>query len=210
MGFFNKLEDETKRILSQTDDFVNEEIPGGWYTVAALAGGAGYGMNGGFGAGSSASGAGGAGGFSFLPSGEMTVFSPETAGATGGGSNFLSGIFGSPAAGTEFVPDLSGQSTYADIGINPDSMIFDSNMGTYDPASKYYDYSYASQKSQQKPRMPDFGKSAQQQAAQQLADLNQGGDSGGGMRKGQAIPQAILSSLLDPSVALKAYRPTLI
>jgi hypothetical protein len=60
-----------------------------------------------------------------------------------------------------------------------------------------------------KSRMPDFGKSAQQQAAQQLADLNQGGESGG-MRKGQAIPQAILSSLLDPSVALKAYRPTLI
>jgi hypothetical protein len=30
------------------------------------------------------------------------------------------------------------------------------------------------------------------------------------MRKGQAVSQAILSSLLDPSVALKAYRPTLI
>jgi hypothetical protein len=58
--------------------------------------------------------------------------------------------------------------------------------------------------------MPDFGKSAQQQAAQQLADLNQGGDSSGGMRKGQVIPQAILSSLLDPVNALKAYRPTLI
>jgi hypothetical protein len=58
--------------------------------------------------------------------------------------------------------------------------------------------------------MPSFGNSVQQQAAQQLAQLNQGGDSGGGMRKGQAIPQAILSSLLDPSVALKAYRPTLI
>jgi hypothetical protein len=58
--------------------------------------------------------------------------------------------------------------------------------------------------------MPDFGKSTQQQAAQQMAQLNQGGDFGMGMRKGQAIPQAILSSLLDPSVALKAYRPTLI
>jgi hypothetical protein len=57
--------------------------------------------------------------------------------------------------------------------------------------------------------MPNFGGSAQQQAAQQLAQLNQGGESGG-IRKGQAIPQAVLSSLLDPANALKAYRPTLI
>jgi hypothetical protein len=60
--------------------------------------------------------------------------------------------------------------------------------------------------------MPDFGKSAQQQAAQQLAQLNDFNQDNqiGGIKKGQAIPQAILSSLLDPSVALKAYRPTLI
>ena len=58
-------------------------------------------------------------------------------------------------------------------------------------------------------RLPNFGGQMQQQAAQQLAQLNQIEELSG-MRKGQAIPQAILSSLLDPSVALKAYRPTLI
>lgn len=35
--------DPVKDVASDLDDFVNEEIPGGWYTVAALAGGAYYG-----------------------------------------------------------------------------------------------------------------------------------------------------------------------
>ena len=209
MGFFNKLDDETRRLLSQTDDFVNDEIPGGWYTVAALAGGAGYGMNGGFGAGGSASGAGGVGGFSFLPSGEMTVFSPETAGATGGGSNFLTNLFtGSSELApmgndysrmVEMYPTSSGN-IFEPAGMSPSQISSIQGMG---------DMSLLQERTASR-SMPDFGKSAQQQAAQQLADLNQGGDLGGGMRKGQAIPQAILSSLLDPSVALKAYRPTLI
>jgi hypothetical protein len=209
MGFFNKLDRETRRLLSQTDDFVNDEIPGGWYTVAALAGGAGYGMNGGFGAGGSASGAGGAGGFSFLPSGEMTVFSPETAGASGGGTNFLSSLFGgsqelAPMGNdysrmVDMYPTSSGN-IFEPAGMSPSQISSIQGMG---------DMSLLQERMAGR-SMPDFGKSAQQQAAQQMAQLNQGGDFGGGMRKGQAIPQAILSSLLDPAVALKAYRPTLI
>jgi hypothetical protein len=203
MGFFNKLEDETKRILSQTDDFVNEEIPGGWYTVAALVGANTYGMPTG-----GAEGAG-ATGFEFLPSGEMTVFSPETAGASGGGTNFLSSLFGgsqelAPMGNdysrmVEMYPTSSGN-IFEPAGMSPSQISSIQQMG---------DMSLLQERMAGK-SMPDFGKSAQQQAAQQLAEFNQGGDSSGGMRKGQAIPQAILSSLLDPSVALKAYRPTLI
>jgi hypothetical protein len=204
MGFFNKLDDETRRLLSQTDDFVNDEIPGGWYTVAALVGANTYGMPTG-----GAEGAGGAGGFSFLPSGEMTVFSPETAGASGGGTNFLSSLFGgsqelAPMGNdysrmVEMYPTSSGN-IFEPAGMSPSQISSIQGMG---------DMSLLQERMAGK-SMPDFGKSAQQQAAQQLAEFNQGGDSGGGMRKGQAIPQAILSSLLDPSVALKAYRPTLI
>jgi len=211
MGFFNKLDEETRRLLSQTDDFVNEEIPGGWYTVAALAGGAGYGMNGGFGAGGSASGAG-ATGFEFLPSGEMTVFSPETAGATGGGSNFLSSLFGGSSElaplnptdysrAVEMYPTSSGN-IFEPAGMSPSQISSIQGMG---------DMSLLQEKMANR-SIPDFGKSAQQQAAQQLAQLNDSNQDNqiGGIKKGQAIPQAILSSLLDPSVALKAYRPTLI
>jgi hypothetical protein len=203
MGFFNKLDEETRRLLSQTDDFVNDEIPGGWYTVAALVGANTYGMPTG-----GAEGAGGAGGFEFLPSGEMTVFNPETAGATGGGSNFLSSLFGgsqelAPMGNdysrmVEMYPTSSGN-IFEPAGMSPSQISSIQGMG---------DMSLLQERMAGK-SMPDFGKSAQQQAAQQLAELNQGTESNG-MRKGQAIPQAILSSLLDPSVALKAYRPTLI
>ena len=213
MGFFNKIDRETRRLLSQTDDFVNEEIPGGWYTVAAMAGGAGYGMNGGFGAGSSASGASGAGGFSFLPSGEMTVFSPETAGATSGGSNFLTNLFtGSSELApmgndysrmVEMYPTSSGN-IFEPAGMSPSQISSIQGMG---------DMSLLQERAASR-SMPDFGKSSQQQAAQQaaqqMAQLNQGGDSSGGMRKGQTVQESILASLLDPTVALKAYRPTLI
>jgi hypothetical protein len=203
MGFFNKLDDETRRLLSQTDDFVNDEIPGGWYTVAALVGANTYGMPTG-----GAEGAGGAGGFSFLPSGEMTVFSPETAGATGGGSNFLSSLFGgsqelAPMGNdysrmVEMYPTSSGN-IFEPAGMSPSQISSIQGMG---------DMSLLQDRMAGK-SMPNFGGSAQQQSEQQMAQLNQGGESGG-MRKGQAVPQAILSSLLDPSVALKAYRPTLI
>jgi hypothetical protein len=191
------------KFLSKLDDFVNDKIPGGWYTVAAMAGGAGYGGMSGMG-----SGASGAGGFEFLPSGEMTVFNPETAGATGGGTNFLSSLFGgsselAPMGNdysrmVEMYPTSSGN-IFEPAGMSPSQISSIQGMG---------DMSLLQERMAGK-SMPNFGKSAQQQAAQQLADLNQGGESGG-MRKGQAIPQAILSSLLDPSVALKAYRPTLI
>jgi hypothetical protein len=209
MGFFNKLDRETRRVLSQTDDFVNEEIPGGWYTVAALVGANAYGMpTGGTG------GSGSAGGFSFLPSGEMTVFSPETVGATsgttGGGSNFLTNLFtGSSelaplnptdySRSVEMYPTSSGN-IFEPSGMSPSQISSIQQMG---------DMSLL-QDSMANRSMPNFGQQSQQQAAQQLAQLNQGGDSSGGMRKGQVIPQAILSSLLDPNNALKAYRPTLI
>ena len=204
MGFFNKLDRETRRLLSQTDDFVNDEIPGGWYTVAALVGANTYGMPTG-----GSEGAGGAGGFSFLPSGEMTVFSPETAGASGGGTNFLSSLFGgsqelAPMGNdysrmVDMYPTSSGN-IFEPAGMSPSQISSIQGMG---------DMSLLQERMAGR-SMPNFGGSAQQQAAQQMAQLNQGGDFGGGMRKGQAIPQAILSSLLDPAVALKAYRPTLI
>jgi hypothetical protein len=211
MDFFNKIEDETKNLFSNVDDGVNDTI--GWEGVAALVammmgmptGGAGVGGAGGT--------AGSAGGFSFLPSGEMTVFSPETvgatSGATGGGSNFLSSLFGgsqelAPMGNdysrmVEMYPTSSGN-IFEPAGMSPSQISSIQQMG---------DMSLLQERMAGK-SMPDFGKSAQQQAAQQLTEFNQGGDSSGGMRKGQAIPQAILSSLLDPSVALKAYRPTLI
>jgi len=205
MGFFNKLDEETRRLLSQTDDFVNDEIPGGWYTVAALVGANTYGMPSG-----GTSGSGSAGGFSFLPSGEMTVFSPETAGATGGGSNFLTNLFtGSSelaplnptdySRSVEMYPTSSGN-IFEPAGMSPSQISSIQQMG---------DMSLLQDRMANRSRMPDFGGQMQQQANQQLAQLNQDNESGG-MRKGQAIPQAILSSLLDPANALKAYRPTLI
>lgn len=205
MGFFNKLDRETRRVLSQTDDFVNEEIPGGWYTVAALVGANTYGMPSGGTGGSS-----GAGGFSFLPSGEMTVFSPETAGATSGGSNFLTNLFtGSSelaplnptdySRSVEMYPTSSGN-IFEPSGMSPSQISSIQQMG---------DMSLLQDKMANRSRMPDFNSQMQQQTAQQLAQLNQDNQSGG-MRKGQAIPQSLLSSLLDPSNALKAYRPTLI
>jgi len=206
MGFFNKIEDETKNLLSNVDDGVNDTI--GWEGVAALVAMM-MGMpTGGAGAG----GASSAGGFSFLPSGEMTVFSPETLGSTSsasGGSNFLANLFGgsselAPMGNdysrmVEMYPTSSGN-IFEPAGMSPSQISSIQQMG---------DMSLLQERMASKGRMPDFGKQAQQQAVQQLAELNQDNQSGG-MRKGQAIPQAILSSLLDPANALKVYRPTLI
>jgi hypothetical protein len=212
MQFFNKIEDETKNLFSNIDDGVNDTI--GWEGVAALVAmmmgmpSTGAGVTGG------ASGASGAGGFSFLPSGEMTVFSPETVGATssaGGSSNFLANLFGgsselAPMGNdysrmVEMYPTSSGN-IFEPAGMSPSQISSIQNMG---------DMSLLQERMAGK-SMPNFGNSTQQQAAQQLAQLNESmqDNQSGGMRKGQAIPQAILSSLLDPSVALKAYRPTLI
>lgn len=209
MGFFNKIEDETKNLLSNVDDGVNDTI--GWEGVAALVA-----MMMGMpstGTGNISGGASGAGGFSFLPSGEMTVFSPEAVGATssaGGGSNFLTNLFtGSSelaplnptdySRAVEMYPTSSGN-IFEPAGMSPSQISSIQQMG---------DMSLLQDRMANRSRMPDFGKQVQQQAAQQLAQLNQDNQSGG-MRKGQAIPQAILSSLLDPANALKVYRPTLI
>jgi hypothetical protein len=210
MGIFNKLEDETKNLLSNVDDGVNDTI--GWEGVAALVAMM-MGMPTGTFGGSSAGAAGGSTGFSFLPSGEMTVFSPETvgatSGATGGGSNFLTNLFtGSSelaplnptdySRAVEMYPTSSGN-IFEPAGMSPSQISSIQGMG---------DMSLL-QDAMANRSMPNLGSSMQQQTQQQLGQLNQGGDSGG-MRKGQVIPQAILSSLLDPNNALKAYRPTLI
>jgi hypothetical protein len=54
--------------------------------------------------------------------------------------NWFTSLF-QPQAGYSgtFMPDMSGMSTYGDIGIDPSTSAFDSNMGTYDPAAPYYD-----------------------------------------------------------------------
>jgi hypothetical protein len=53
--------------------------------------------------------------------------------------NWFTSLF-QPQAGYSgtFMPDMSGMSTYGDIGIDPSTTAFDSSMGTYDPASPYY------------------------------------------------------------------------
>jgi hypothetical protein len=187
--------------LSDVDDFVNDTV--GWETIAAAVA-AMFGMpTGGLG------GSSGASGFEFLPSGEMTVFNPETIGATSGGTNFLSSLFG---GSSELAPMGNDYSRMVEMYPTSSGNIFEpAGMSTSQISSiqGMGDMSLLQERMAGR-SMPDFGKSAQQQAAQQLEQLNQGGDFGMGMRKGQAIPQAILSSLLDPSVALKAYRPTLI
>lgn len=207
MGFFNKLEDETKNLLSNVDDGVNDTI--GWEGVAAIiAMMMGIPMPTGGAEGSAAASTG----FEWLPSGEMTVFNPETAGATGGSSNWLSGLFGGSSGTTsgEFIPDLSGQSIYEDIGIDPESSGLDINSPLSDPAEQYYDYKYSSPSSpsRQSQRMPDFGNLMNNQTQQQLAGLNQ--ESPLGIKKGGQVADSVLASLLDPSVAVKAYRPSLI
>jgi hypothetical protein len=208
MDFFNKIEDETKNLFSNIDDGVNDTI--GWEGVAALVAMM-MGMPTGTFGGSSAGAAGGSTGFSFLPSGEMTVFSPETVGASSGGTNFLSSLFGgsqelAPMGNdysrmVEMYPTSSGN-IFEPAGMSPSQISSIQGMG---------DMSLLQERMAGK-SMPSFGSSAQQQAAQQLAQLNDFNQDNqiGGIKKGQAIPQAILSSLLDPSVALKAYRPTLI
>lgn len=202
MGFFNKLDRETRRLLSQTDDFVNDEIPGGWYTVAALVGANAYGMPSG--------GTGGSGGFSFLPSGEMTVFSPETAGATSGGSsNFLANLFGGSSElaplnptdysrAVEMYPTSSGN-IFEPAGMSPSQISSIQSMG---------DSALLKEQMAGRSRMPDFGNLMNQQTQQQLAGLNQ--ESPLGIKKGGQVAESLLASLLDPAVAVKAYRPSLI
>lgn len=189
--------------FSDVDDAVNDSI--GWEGVAAIIASM-FGMpTGGFGAET-----GGAGGFSWLPSGEMTVSEGASAlGGSGGSTNFLSGLFGSgselaPVNPTDYsrmvemYPTSSGN-IFEPAGMSPTQISSIQSMG---------DMSLLQNRLAER-SMPNFGGQMQQQTAQQLAQLNQGGESGG-IKKGQAIPPSILSSLLDPQNALKAYRPTLI
>lgn len=120
-------------------------------------------------------------------------------------NNFLSLFSSSPSQlGQPFIPDMSGLSTYADIGIDPSSSAFDSNMGTYDPASPYYNLGGTTKRI-----LPNFGNQMNQQLQQQLAQLNQIGELMQ-MKKGKQVENSTLSNLLSPQVALKVYRPTLL
>lgn len=188
--------------FSDVDDAVNDTI--GWDKLAAMVAMY-FGMpTGGTGTESLA------GGFEWLPSGEMTVADGASAlGGSSGGTNFLSSIFGSsgtpaPLNPTDYsrtvqmYPTSSGN-IFEPAGMSPTDIAGIQNAGNM---SLLQDKLSARS-------MPNFGGQMQQQTAQQLAQLNQGGESGG-MKKGSVIPQSILSSLLDPKNAVKAYRPTLI
>ena len=70
--------DPIKKVGREADDFVNEEIPGGWYTVGALAGGA-YLANAG------AAGAGTAGATAGTAEAATAAAAAETAAASGAG-----------------------------------------------------------------------------------------------------------------------------
>lgn len=188
--------------FSDVDDAVNDTI--GWDKLAAMVAMY-FGMpTGGTGTESLASG------FEWLPSGEMTVSEGASAlGGSGGSTNFLSGLFGggselAPVNPTDYsrmvemYPTSSGN-IFEPAGMSPTQISSIQSMG---------DMSLLQNRLAGR-SMPNFGGQMQQQATQQLAQLNQGGESGG-IKKGRAIPPSILSSLLDPQNALKAYRPTLI
>ena len=198
MSIFSKLEDETKNLLSNVDDGVNDTI--GWEGVAALVammmgmptGGAGT--------------AGGASGFSFLPSGEMTVFSPEVASATSTSSpSFLSSLFTQAPApmgadysrAVQMYPTSSGN-IFEPAGMSSSQISSIQGMG---------DMSLLQDKLPSR-NVPSFGGSQQQQSQEQV--MNTINDTVAQLRRGQQVPQAVLSSLLDPQKAVKAYRPTLI
>lgn len=211
MGFFNKLEDETKNLLSNVDDGVNDVIPGGWYTVAAIVANAmGVPMPISGGEGAAAEGSAAAAGFEWLPSGEMTVFNPETIGATSGGSsNFLANLFGGSSElaplnptdysrAVEMYPTSSGN-IFEPAGMSPSQISSIQGMG---------DSALLREQMASKTRMPDFGNLMNQQTQQQLAGLNQ--ESPLGIKKGGKVADSLLASLLDPTVAVKAYRPSLI
>jgi hypothetical protein len=196
MGFFNKIEDETKNLLSNVDDGVNDTI--GWEGVAALVA---------MMMGMPTGGASSSTGFSFLPSGEMTVFSPEAASA-GGSSNFLTNLF---AGGSELAPmgndysrmvemyPTSSGNIFEPAGMSPSQISSIQSMG---------DSALLKEQMAGRSRMPDFGNLMNQQTQQQLAGLNQ--ESPLGIKKGGQVAESLLASLLDPTVAVKAYRPSLI
>jgi hypothetical protein len=112
---------------SSIDDFVNEEIPGGWYTVGAVAGGAAL-ANAGAAAGASGA-AGGAAGGTGLTAGAagVTGLTPGAAGVTGltAGSSSLGGAIGAGigTVGAAELASASGSSAGMEgalgTGLNP-------------------------------------------------------------------------------------------
>jgi hypothetical protein len=114
--------DVVKDVGRDIDDFVNEEVPGGWATVGLAAGGAA--LASGAGAGAAAAPAGGAAGGTGLTigAGGVTGLTPGAAGITGitaGGSTALGGTLGAGlgtiasggldgALGTGLDPSTSG------------------------------------------------------------------------------------------------------
>lgn len=185
-GFFSKLDDE-----------VNDSI--GWEGVAAIVASM-MGMP---------SGGTGAGGFEWLPSGEMTVADGASAiGGSSGGTNFLSSLFGgsselAPMGNdysrmVEMYPTSSGN-IFETAGMSPSQISSIQGMG---------DSALLREQMASKSRMPDLGKLMNQQTQQQLAGLNQ--ESPLGIKRGGQVADSLLASLLDPTVAVKAYRPSLI
>lgn len=112
---------------SSIDDFVNEEIPGGWYTVGAAAGGAALASS--AGAAGATGAAGGAAGGTGLTAGAagVTGLTPGAAGVTGltAGSSSLGGAIGA-GIGTVGAAELAsasgspaGMEGALGTGINP-------------------------------------------------------------------------------------------
>jgi hypothetical protein len=184
--------------LSDVDDFVNEKVPGGWYSLAALLGYNTMPMGG-------ASGAGG--GFSWLPSGEMTI--ADGAGAVGGssgGTNFLSSLFG---GSQELAPMGNDYSRMVEMYPTSSGNIFEPSgmsSGQLDQLNMQGMLSKLQQSGNQRPWELDALKMLMPQQQQPQKEEEQVAQ----LKRGSAIPQSVLSSLLDPKVALKAYRPTLI
>lgn len=185
--------------FSDVDDAVNDTI--GWEGVAAL-----IAMM----MGMPTGGATGSSGFSWLPSGEMTVSEGASAlGGSSGSTNFLSGLFG---GGSELAPvNPTDYSRVVQMYPTSSGNIFEpAGMSAADIASIQNAGNMSLlQDSLTSKGMPNFGSQMQQQTAQQLAQLNQAIDSNG-IKKGSVVPASVLSTLLDPKNALKAYRPTLI
>jgi len=82
----DEIIDPIKEVGRDVDDFVNEEIPGGWYTVGAAAGGAYLYGGAGAAAGSAEAGAAGAGTAGAAGTGAGLSAGPATAAGLGGSS----------------------------------------------------------------------------------------------------------------------------
>lgn len=181
--------------LSNVDDFVNEKVPNGWYSLAALLG---YNAM-------PTSGAGAGGGFSWLPSGEMTIADGAT--QAGGGTNFLSTLFGSSSTPAPVVDLRSRQvEMYPTSGGNifePSGM----SAGQLDQLNLQGMLSRLQQSGNERPWELDALKMLTQPQQQQQQKQE---EPTAQLKRGAIVPKAVLSSLLDPAIAVKAYRPTLI